>query len=1115
MRKEMKHYRNLLILCLCIALPCTSVFGISDGNQTEETSGIEETQKEANEKQKTSEEVPEQAAEETEETTKANELEESTAETQTEAEETPALSELPAALNISRAGTADVNDWDEFVAALADTSVTGIDLKQSITRTSTAATSNPGTITRSLVINGNGNTINFGSGGGTSNGVLLNAVSSSETLTLTDVAFVKTTSQTTPIFNQSNTAASSNWNIIVSNVKTNNGNLAGLVTAEGASVTVYGTENLLELTGASSHFFVKNFEMPEGAVLKATSDGASNASIRITDGDVNIRRNAALYIENYGTSSGEGTNSPTYSHGIYGTVTALNLEAGALLDIGATSTGFRSSSDCYMTMVDGAVFNATSVDECAVALTANYGDSPSTYAEVNISGEGTQLNIASTSTLTANRGAAMRVAGDACQFNVKDGAEINAHHTRNSCIQFLGQGNVFNVTNGAKIEATQDGGTYALGATLRFRLSGGQTFNIVNAEVIINKLSGGAPGVRLYGGNNSINVTNGGRFEIYNAGDGSPNNGNGNAGNQGVYFTNGATSKPDSFYVEGYGSRVEITADYGPAVYNTAGTSSVSVLNKAIFILEGRTSDSDNGTINSGGTTTINLDSPLYFDIRNNRPGGGNAIDAGGSASIFTAVSSDLSVWTKGSDLDANASRSWSLFDYTLSGADFGTIVSTNVPTEFNYDTYGRASNYARISANNASAVIDELRVATNADNYIYGHAYVPEAIEEQRDAWTDEVYVTVQVKDTAGNVVFTGTGTTVGAANDNSDEGLRVYGEDERAGMFEILYDPDGDGTGGYLPADYTVEVVAAWRGGADSTSGRVHSSTADDLQAGIMTTRDVTPPKALTADDLDSSVMLFEGNLTTRTTGISGTAEEAGAAVYLYRNGSLWKDDAGVAVTATVGTDGTWSLTFPEKPAAGDVIAIALNDHVANATDLTKSDLVKLTDAGVFAHDGNENPAAEFAFHDAVFSERLQLDVVYYGALELVVDEEISYGTHAISPVTRMYGAQTFALGVIDDRVVKNPWELTAKLKQPFTLNAGSETLTNALIYSSGGTQYVLNSGATAIWQHTNTDNTLYDVYGQWSGTGDGLYVKAASGELKVGSYTAVVEWTLSDVP
>ncbi|WFA03823.1 pectate lyase-like adhesive domain-containing protein [Bacillus sp. HSf4] len=1004
---------------------------------------------------------------------------------------------------IHRSEAERVTTWDEFIAALKNTEVSVIEIQANLTRTATGTQYNPGSIARNLTINGNGHVIDFGSGGTSSNGIILDAVSESTNLVLNDVYFSKTQTPGTPIFNQKNTAASTNWHIILNNVNSAEDNLAGLVTAENATVTVYG-ENNLALSGSSYQFYVSNFEMTEGAALTATSSGTSYAVIRIASGEVNLRADSSLKIVNTGTrTTADGTNTANYSHGLYGSISSLNLESNSLLDIDVTNTGYRTNVVNSLTMVNGAVFNSKARVQSAVVLAENYGDGAGNTATVKLDGEGTQLNIETESKDRAQHGAAMRVAGSNSTLDVQNGAEVKSYSKYGTGLQFQGSDTVFNVKSGSKINIVQEGDNgYSLGAALRFRLSGNQTFNVNNAEINITKLSGDAPAVRLYGGNNAINVTNGGKFVVHNTGNGSPNNGTGDRGNQGILYTNGNS---DSFNLDGFGSTVEITADNGPAI-RTNGRSAVTGGEGTIFNLEGKTAGDNYGILSSSSAIDITIDNPLYFDFRNNRSGGGNVFRTGSSSSSFVSTNSDLSVWTKGSNLDGTPTASWTKFDYSLTGSNFKEIESTNIPETFNETTYLGADNYSRMSANNATAVIDELRVPTDADKYIYGHASVPEGVTGSRDAWTDEVCVTVRVKNADGTTAYELEGTTVGK-DDNSD-GLSVYGEDERAGIFVILNDPDGDGVGQYLEAGQTVEVVSAYRssGLASLVDGdRVHYSSEDDIITSTVTTRDVTPPSAVVLDESSQSINTF-------TKEISGTNAEIGATIRVKVNDEWVTDGTGAIQTATVDADGKWSFSLPTL-AEGDVVAIYASDNTPESEwdDILNPPIT----SGEF---GNINPDEDMDYHDATFPARVALTVIYTGKLSLVAPDNISFGDNVeISPQDTLYQIETAdnALEVIDTRSTKSAWKLTAELINELHNDTYDSTL--SLLYVKGGNEAVLSTDAQVpIYEHTNTANDTFSIIDTWYGeSGDGLYVQANSGQARVGEYTGAIKWTLADTP
>ncbi|MEG0783715.1 MAG: isopeptide-forming domain-containing fimbrial protein, partial [Carnobacterium sp.] len=255
--------------------------------------------------------------------------------------------------------------------------------------------------------------------------------------------------------------------------------------------------------------------------------------------------------------------------------------------------------------------------------------------------------------------------------------------------------------------------------------------------------------------------------------------------------------------------------------------------------LRGNTYSKAVGIFISTGISTINVNRSLLFDFRNDRTAGGGIFSVQ-NESTFTSTQSDLSVWAHGANLDGDPSKNWSLFDYKLIGANFTKIDSTNVPNEFNTgaNSFGStgASAYSRMTGGKARAVVDELRAPTNADKSIFGHVTIPLDGENGRDAFTDEAFVVVKLTKANGKSQEL-TGRTIGKNNNNP--GLSVYGEASRGGMFKI---PVPNNV--FLETGDTIEVVRAWRGGADPNSKRVHLSLPEDLVAPNRTTFDITPP-------------------------------------------------------------------------------------------------------------------------------------------------------------------------------------------------------------------------------------------------------------------------------
>lgn len=878
-----------------------------------------------------------------------------------------------------------------------------------------------------------------------------------------------------------------------------------------------------ESSGATYQFIINgDFKMRSGgrvntgAAWTANSTGASNSILYMLGGGaIEFASFTKATITNNGTRTGlddaNVTSGGDLSHGIYGQIGALTLQAHSEVAIHAANTAFRSSYNITVGLYAGAVLDAYAESQGTFVICEDYADKADINPIITVSGAGTKLNLNCNSNEDGYYGAAMRVLGKDIRINVVDSGEINAVAQHGTVLQIQGIGTQFNVNTKGKMNVTQVAyGGVSLSAAIRFRWTGSQKFIIDDGEVNVTSAAM-TPAIRLYGGGNEIRVTGGGSLNVHNKGDGTASNG-GDTGRQGILYTGAgdAGDLPDLFYLSGEKSTVSVIADYGSAI-QTDGGSTITVENQSNFIVSGRTASEDVGTIACDGKIDIKLNNPMYFDMRNNHPTG-NVMSAGEADSTFESTQSDLSVWNKGTDLEGNPTKSWYLIDYSLAGEHFEKFVSSSMGDDFK-DDYGDqgAQQYSRMSANNSAATIENLRVPTDADKHIYGYATVPEGVDGIRDAWTNEVHVTVNVYDKDDNLIYEELpGDSIGAASDGSDEGISVYGEPEKAGI--LVIDVEGDN---YLEAGMRVEVVKAWRGEKTfgTTPPHYHQSTADEIKATAVVTQDVTPPDPLKATDIDSSVRMFGGDLTTRTTGISGTSDQKpGTSVYLYRNNNK-------EAQTTIAADGTWSFTFATTLAETDKIAVALNDNIPNSTALTSYDLDKLGDNGIYANSGNENPPSAYTFHDATFAGRLSFGVVFYGALELTVSpDEVSYGTHGIAPGVTRYKAESIEVGVEDSRKVKEQWLLTAQLTKEFTLVGDDDVLDVDLVYAYGGVETEISTTGANIWTHKNLDDTIFDIDDQWEigdSVNNGLFVKANAGDIKTGSYTAEVTWTLSDVP
>jgi len=957
--------------------------------------------------------------------------------------------------------TQSVNDWAGLQAAFADPTVDVIELSNNITRTLAPVINDLAPLTRDLTIKsaaGNRFTLDLGTSATAANAsIRLNAVLVPTTLRLENINVVKTASNNAVYGTAANTA---NWRIEIEDVTTGTTTTQrGLIDAERAAVAVYGTENNLRIEqNGFNHINAMHFEMTAGAEMyvgtRVSTSGTSDACISINNGgSVILRPDAELTVENLnGTSSttANGNTSHAMSAGIFGNIASFEMEARSRLTINATFICYRSyASGATASMKDGAYFKALNIGGAnsngAVSLSVDYADTRTAAATYfTVEGEGTELICESDSNNTINHGTALRLMGQNSCMTVKDGAKLTSTGQRNSAFQLFGDGSSLVVKDGAEANFEQIGGTYDLGAAIRFRLTGGMTFLIDDGKVNViqrDANNNGTSGIRMYGGNNSIRVTNGGEFFLRNYGSGAPQDGTGSASNQGIYYT-ASGGNPETFFLSGYGSKVEIISDWGPGlVTDSNGSLDVDASDGAIFIVNGRTSGAGAGAIYSsaaGCPLSFTLDNPLYFDIRNYRPGGGPAVysvcNAGNANENFLALTnSDLSVWNVKNNgasnpaglaatsqyFEGSPSRAWTLLNTHVRGRwiQFINNLPYNVTTnpyapQNDYPNFSNNSTsatvnattgnfvnigtYSRISANNAKPLIDNLRKPTDADKYLHGHASVPEGLQGIRDAWTDEVYVTVQVKDDKGNIVpikdmygnygNTAEWVTIGMDDLNPD-GVTVYDAPPDGGVFKIPYIPQNPAAHAYvpdyletpsagdlcfLPAGYTFEVLSAYRSSLgsktqqlaavppDPKAPRVHQSDyAMDIEGPLkealdgdvfVTCIDKTPPPPAVIDgEMDDvpKLTIPEGSQV-----VSGASPEKGSAngdvkaiiavkrapgdFEIVTTDGTPVGSGGVPVITDVNcTTGLWELTIPSylTLALGDVIQVYLIDSAGNA--------------------------------------------------------------------------------------------------------------------------------------------------------------------------------------
>ncbi|MTD42400.1 hypothetical protein GIX45_27995 [Erwinia sp. CPCC 100877] len=531
----------------------------------------------------------------------------------------------------------------------------------------------------------------------------------------------------------------------------------------------------------------------------------------------------------------------------------------------------------------GSVLNLSSQNQQAIFANVE-GSRNRVYFEAR--GEGTVINATSHGNQVGAIGATISLCGASnnqseatkSYTQVTNGAKINVHSLGLASNKYRAQPAMINqVTDsnfyvdgeGSELNLVSEGEGNNIGAVLRFRLVGGQTFVLKNnGKVSINKHYGQASGVRMYGHNNNFYVQSGGNLKIFNQADqatgGRASNGGDLAGKQGIQFPVDAVAQTSVFSLEGKGSEVYIKADLGPALWTQYGSLRFLIGKNTIFRAEGRTYSQNSGIVQSARTANFEIDQPRFYDLKNNRPNGGQVFSTSTNSGTFEANKSYLSVWEikDNVDLDEDPDAYWAPISYKLSGLYFEKILSTDYPHEFNTSTYKGANKYTRMSGNNSAPIVDELRVPTNADKKIYGHVSVKVGYgDEMRDAWENEVWVTVRI--TRNGQTLTEKVVPTKGINNNLP-GVKQWDDKKARGGIFVLETSD------FLRTGDVVEVLGANR-------GRKNLENVDEEQETILvepvTTVDVTPPLTMTVKK--DALAKSEDKITNATKQIKGTVD------------------------------------------------------------------------------------------------------------------------------------------------------------------------------------------------------------------------------------------------
>ena len=865
----------------------------------------------------------------------------------------------------ANAVTSTVTTWQQLRAAISDPTVDVIELGADILRdaTPTNTTTDLPLINRTLTVDGKGFSLDFRPGGGTtviarSGFQLASTISgtSPATFTLTNIDIRRPNGGVYALINgQYGTGgvgwsewdtsagavnATKNWIVDLSEISHSLVPSSGLATVAGATIRMHGNVSWDSTTGTNSNTSTIN---------------ARQVIISGSDTNVSLRNNAR-------------TND---DHPLV-IMSATEMRNSFIVNDGAKV--FLENLGTARTQV--------------VSMLA--GTTNGTISEFIVDGEGTDLEIKGWGAGTDTKGATVTMTaapatsskGGGGGFKITGGATMNVHAARPSngtnhgmpgLIQEIDGGEFIVDGEGSILTVRSDGADNDYAGAVRIRIVGNQTLKVSNLGTLtvyrpFRNTTLQAPGIRFGDGQrNSCIVESGGLILVRNEGSNTISTVDNSFTNAAVvfnapYFNFDVSGGKMNSEGEWIPSAIELIADRGPAIGGGSANGSITVGDGAVFLAEGNVNaaqaNNSTGTgtaavISAGDRFSFTTNSPQYYNFMNTNPRTGALVFSTGAYSTYQSIDTDVAVWGNGinrmgtaavtpanssfNPVDGDPYKSWTLADFSLSGANFPTLVSTADSTfNMGVDSYGSRGMvpYHRVSGNNAPPTIREMIQPTNADLYVRATGTVAEGLDFRgRPVWTDEVWSRWTITD-PNNV------TTLSGQGDSSsvhEESLYTVEED-----VETLYGTVRYTSGDLLVTDTTYELTSAWRGPYDDPDNtKKHAADpAKHILTSPVTVIDVMPPVPATITN--PSEILVGGTNTVTGTWLVATDQAIAEpnnpdpAVKIFAT----TEDGSTTVPGTLNADGTWEVELPttltDSLASGDKIFFVLADALNNANPL-----------------------------------------------------------------------------------------------------------------------------------------------------------------------------------
>lgn len=603
-------------------------------------------------------------------------------------------------------------------------------------------------------------------------------------------------------------------------------------------------------------------------------------------------------------------------------------------------------------------------------------------------------------------------------------------------------------------------------------------------------------------------------------------------------------------------SQVNLTSESGSALVNQSSGIKIIGESQTLFTARGNIlaygKNTPAAAFDTKDKVEFKFDNMNYYDFRNSartedlspHPDA-RVFNSEDPASFFESKDSDFAVWpaigkaTEASktqpahgpfDVDGAPYDSWPVISFKATGKGFtnleplgGTALDTGFET--NYKTHYQLGMLSRLNANNQAPIIDQLRVPTNADKFIYGHALVPEGkFDAPRDAYPEEVFVKVRFTDKDGKEETLKGHTVEDKSDDNKTKakekprkvlnGKTVYDDEPKPGIFQIDVPNDR-----FLEPGEKIEVTNAWRS-VDEVEGElnndlVHISNEHKLTAKDQIVQDVTPPDT-PVPDKDKIFHLAKE--------LSGYAKEPGT-IKLARGKDIYLPTQTETETElTEGKGYRFTLPLPKELnlQEGEILTVLSRntDQPKEKTDLpinhTVPNEIQNTNPITFDEGiGNITPIdGPMPYHDREgedgFKPGAKVEVTG-GILTMDGNPNFDFGSHAIDTVEKTYYPEVTGKHLIVSDTLGEESQGWSLLLQDVTKE--KNPLVGNLYYKKNKDDkpMKISKNASEVANKADSKEEVVNITGSWVKEETGLYTVLPVLDQVPGDFTSTLNWSL----